>query len=171
MAKRIASIYLLLFVSLLGCLAFEESETDQALSWPLEIESENGTLTTLYQPQLESFQNNDLEGRLAVTIKVPEQDMIFGALWFRARMLTDLDNRTVLLEKMEILKTHFPDIIDDEKISNFSEFLSKEIESWDLEMSLDRILASLDEVENLKQLSDQLNNTPLTFFSEIHRPF
>jgi hypothetical protein len=86
--------------------------------------------------------------------------MIFGALWFRARLETDLDNRTVLLEKMEIIKTHFPNIVEDEKISNFSELLSAEIESWNLEMSLDRILASLDEVENLKELSDQINNDP-----------
>jgi hypothetical protein len=160
MTKRIASIYLLLFAFLLGCLASEESNTDQQFSWPMEIASENGTITTLYQPQLESFQNNDLEGRLAVTIKVPDEEMIFGALWFRARMLTDLDNRTVLLEKMEIINTHFPDIVDDDKISKFSDLLSAEIESWNLEMSLDRILASLDEVENLKKLSDQINNDP-----------
>jgi hypothetical protein len=76
----------------------------------MDIESENGVITTLYQPQIESFQNNDLEGCLAVTIKVPEEEMIFGALWFRARLLTDLDNRTVLLENMEIINTHFPDI-------------------------------------------------------------
>ena len=65
---------------------------------------------------------------------------------------------------MEIIKTHFPDIIDVEKISNFSELLSAEIESWNLEMSLDRILASLDEVENLQKLSDQINNDPPSIY-------
>ena len=93
-------------------------------------------------------------------LQLSEDETIFGALWYRARLDTYLDNRTVLLEKMEIIKTHFPDIVNDEKISNFSELLSAEIESWNLEMSLDRILASLDEVENLKQLSDQINNDP-----------
>ncbi len=63
------------------------------LSWPIEIESEKGIVTTLYQPQLESFQNDDLEGRMAMTIKVPEEEMIFGAIWFKARLVTDLDNR------------------------------------------------------------------------------
>ncbi len=43
---------------------------------------------------------------MAVTIKATEEEMIFGALWFRARLETDLDNRTVFLEKMEILKMH-----------------------------------------------------------------
>jgi hypothetical protein len=160
MTRRILSLILLSVVLLLGCFASDDPEVDLKLSWPIEIESEKGIITTLYQPQLESFQNNDLEGRMAVTIKVPEEEMIFGALWFRARLETDLDNRTVLLEKMEIIKTHFPNIVEDEKISNFSELLSAEIESWNLEMSLDRILASLDEVENLKELSDQINNDP-----------
>ena len=121
MIKRITSLSLLLVVFLLGCFASDDPVEDLKLTWPIEIESEKGIVTTLYQPQLESFQNNDLEGRMAVTIKVPEDEMIFGALWYRARLETDLDNRTVLLEKMEILKTHFPDIVDDEKISNFSD--------------------------------------------------
>ena len=148
----------------LGCFAFSVIETEPQFSWPLEIESENGIVTTLYQPQLESFQNNNLEGRQVVTIKIPDEEMIFGAIWFRARMLTDLDNRTVLLEKLEILKTHFPDILDEKKISEFSDLLSAEIESRNLEMDLDRILASLDEVENLKQLSDQINNDPPSIY-------
>jgi len=135
-------------------------ESDPEFSWPKEIESDNGFVTTLYQPQLESFESNILEGRMAVTIKPPDQEMIFGALWFKARMITDLDNRTVLLEKMDIIKTHFPDIMDEQEINKFSKLLSEEMESWNLEMSLDRILASLDEVENLKQISDQINNAP-----------
>ena len=130
-------------------------------SWPIEIESDEGNyITTLYQPQLESFEANILEGRMAVTIKPQEKEMIFGAVWFKARMSTDFDERTVVLEKMDIIKTHFPDIVDEENINKFSELLSAEMESWNLEMSLDRILASLDEVENLNQLSDQINNDP-----------
>ena len=53
-------------------------------SWPMEIESEDGFVTTLYQPQLESFEDNILEGRMAVTIKPPEKELIFGALWLGA---------------------------------------------------------------------------------------
>ena len=103
MYKKIALINFVLFTFLFACFGFDESESDLQFSWPMEIESESGIVTTLYQPQLESFQQNDLEGRLALTIKAPEQEMIFGALWFKAQVLTDLDDRTVLLEKMEII--------------------------------------------------------------------
>ncbi len=127
--------------------------------WPIEIESK-GYVTTLYQPQLEAFKDNILEGRMAITIKPSDKDMIFGAVWFKAKMSTDLDSRTVLLEKMDILRTHFPEMVDSSKIEKFSGLLSKEIESWNLEMSLDRLLAGLEEVEDMNKLSDQINNDP-----------
>jgi len=140
----------------------DDPEAD--FSWPIEIESEDGFVTTLYQPQLESFHEDILEGRMAVTIKPPEKELIFGALWFKARMATDKENRTVVLEKMDIIKTHFPDIVDEEKSSSFTKLLSSEMESWNLEMSLDRILASMAEVENLKVLSDEINNDPPSIY-------
>ncbi len=138
----------------------QEKEAEHKYSWPLEIESKDGFVVTLYQPQLESFAGNVLEGRMAVTIKPKEKDMIFGAVWFKATVSTDTENRIVLLEKMHIVKTHFPEMVDEEKKTKFSNALSSEMESWNLEMSLDRLLASLDEVEGLKQLSDKINNDP-----------
>ncbi|MCK5463310.1 MAG: hypothetical protein KAI95_09850, partial [Bacteroidales bacterium] len=164
MKNKIAHLILFLFVFLLGSFAEDANEADQKYAWPIEIESADKFVTTLYQPQLESFEANVLEGRMAVTIKPLENEMIFGALWFKARMTTDMDNRTVLLEKMEIVKTHFPDMVDEEKTSKFEELLSAEMESWNLEMSLDRVLASLDEVENLQKLSDQINNDPPSIY-------
>ena len=135
-------------------------EAEKKYSWPLEIDSKEGFVVTLYQPQLETFAGNVLEGRMAVTIKPKEKDMIFGAMWFKATVSTDTENRIVLLEKMHIVKTHFPEMVDEEKKTKFSAALSAEMESWNLEMSLDRLLASLDEVENLNQLSDKINNDP-----------
>ena len=157
MIKHTFFIAVILFGASLMVGAQEEA---MQLAWPIEIESEDGLVTTLYQPQLESFEANILEGRMAVTIKPLEKEMIFGAVWFKARMSTDLDNRTVLLEKMDIIKTYFPGMVNEENISKFSELLSAEMESWNLEMSLDRILASLNEVETLRQLSDKINNDP-----------
>ena len=156
-----------LFVVLLVFTNFQinaqESKSDDSnteFSWPIEIESEKGFVTTLYQPQLDSFENNILEGRMAVTVKPPEKEMIFGAIWFKATMATDLDSRTVLLEKMSIINTHFPDMVEQDKLDKYTELLSKEIESWNIEMSLDRLLASLQEIDDLKKLSDDINNDP-----------
>lgn len=158
--------------SLLMCIAMnisvaaqnEVQETnatsEPVFSWPLEFEAEKETVVTLYQPQLESFKENILEGRMAVTIKPKDEEMIFGAVWFDATMSTDTENRTAYLDRINIGKTHFPDIVDDDDNIKFAATLSTEIESWNIEMSLDRLLASLAEVEDLKQLSDKINNNP-----------
>lgn len=139
-------------------------EPDTNLSWPIELTAENGFVTTLYQPQLKSFEDNILEGRIAFTLKPANEDIIFGAFWFKAWLESDLDTRVVILEELEIEKIHFPDMIDETQISLFSDVLVSEIESMNLEMSLDRILASLDEVESFKQISDQINNEPPTIY-------
>lgn len=135
-------------------------QSEDAFEWPKEIDTKNETVVTLYQPQLESFSGNILEGRMAITLAPKDKEMIFGAVWFKAMMSTDKDTRIVTLEKMNITRTHFPDIIDDSKKTKFSKMLEDEMETWNLDMSMDRLAASLEEVENLKSLSDQFKNDP-----------
>ncbi|MCK5455767.1 MAG: hypothetical protein KAI45_01495, partial [Melioribacteraceae bacterium] len=149
---------LVLTILLMQIAVFAQSDVEE-LSWPREFEKDNSTVT-IYQPQVESFKDNFLEGRMAISIKPKDKDMVFCAAWFKATMSTDLDARIVTLEKIEIPKIHFPDIDDQKKIDNFSKLLASEIESWDVEMSLDRLTASLGDVEDLKDQSATLNNDP-----------
>ena len=151
---------LLLIVFYFGNFTVKAQDEEQELTWPKELETPNKSVITLYQPQLESFEANVLEGRMAITVKLRDRDLIYGAVWFKATLSTDLEKRTVLIENMKIEKSHFPDIVDKDMVEEFSKLLSKEIESWDIAMSLDRIIASLKEVDNLEQLSDQINNDP-----------
>jgi len=129
------------------------------LSWPREIETLANTIT-IYQPQLESFKNNILEGRMAISIKPKDEEMLFCAAWFRAKMDTDFDSRIVTLDELSITKVHFPDLEDSSKIDQLSKLVEEETKTWDIAMSLDRLVASLDEVDNLNDPSVKLNNTP-----------
>ena len=150
---------IILFTFILLNIQLHAQEVELDFSWPKEIETKKGVIT-LYQPQLESYSNNVLEARMAVSINPSKKDLIFGAVWFTARVSTDTDERTVTMEKMDIIKVHFPDLEDQEKVDKFGDLLVAEMESWDLEMSLDRMIASLEEVENLQAISDRLNNEP-----------
>jgi len=156
MSNKLLISIIILFCTVTVLTAQEE---ENVLSWPREIDTEKGNVT-LYQPQLESFESNILEGRMAVSIKSKEGDMIFGAVWFKARMSTDLEERTVMLESLEVPRVHFPDIEDKGKVDEFTALLITEVESWNIIMSLDRLLAGLSEVEDQKNLSVQLNNKP-----------
>ncbi len=148
--------YLTLITVLVSTFTFA---SEGELTWPREIETVGYTIT-MYQPQLESFEQNILEGRMAISIKPKEKDMVFCAAWFKAKIDTDLDNRTATLGKVEITKIHFPDMDDQSKNEKLSKLLVDETESWDIEMSLDRLIASLDDVDNVNKPSEQLNNSP-----------
>ena len=147
----------------LAVLSFGQ-DVETQFSWPMEIEGENGYITTLYQPQLETFKGNILSGRMALTVKPPNEELVFGAVWFEAKMETDLENRTVRLLSIDVIRTNFPDMVDEAKSTKFTNLLTEEIESWDIVMSLDRLSASLDEVEDLNALSDQIQNDPPQIF-------
>jgi hypothetical protein len=131
----------------------------EGLTWPREIEK-NGTVVVLYQPQLEKLEGNILEGRLALSVTPKDEEIVFGAMWFKARISADYDKRTAILEKIDITKITFPDYTDTARVEKFKGLLTKEIESWDMVMSLDRILAALKDTESLKNISEKLNNNP-----------
>ncbi len=160
MLKQIL-ITLMIFLS--ACYIAGAEEEENQLTWPREIETKEKVVITLYQPQLESFENDILIGRMAVSAKPADKDLIFGAIWFSARLITDLENRVVMLDKMKVTQTHFPDVKED-KVEYFSRMLEAEIGGWDFEMSLDKLLASLELAEVNKKHSTHLNNAPPKIF-------
>ncbi|WP_066632067.1 hypothetical protein [Labilibacter marinus] len=148
-------LFILLAISTMG-IAEEKTST---LDWPREIIEKDYTIT-LYQPQLEQLKNNILEGRLALSVKKDNEDIIFGALWFNGRMHTDMETRMAVLEDMEIPMVKFPDIKDSSKIEKLKELIISDFSSIDLEMSIDKIVGLLEnpDAEDLPQ--DHLSNNP-----------
>ena len=133
-------------VLLLNSCIFAFSQEPEELTWPREIETAEKAVITLYQPQLESFKSNILIGRMAISVKPVDKGLIFGAIWFSAKLTTDIENRIAVLDDLDITQTHFPEIEED-KVVHFARMLEAEVEGWDVEMSLDRILASLEVAE------------------------
>ncbi len=122
----------------------------------------------LYQPQLESLDGNILQGRMALSVTPKGEEEVFGALWFKAGISADYDERTAILEKLDITKIHFPGFTDSTRIERFKKLLTEEIESWDMVMSLDRILSSLEDTKNLKEMTAKLNNNPPDIYFRTH---
>lgn len=156
--KKLVGIFFLFLASFVFA-----QDANEELTWPREIVKNDYTVT-LYQAQLESLEKNILNGRMAMSIKKGDK-IIFGAMWFNARLSTDLDNRTAVLEAIQIPEIKFPDVEDESKIETLKKLVIDDLESIDIVMSLDRILASLEVVENEQALNDKLNNkAPEIFF-------
>ena len=134
------------------------AEDNTELVWPREIEV-NEYLITLYQPQLETLEQNILDGRMALSIKKGEE-IIFGALWFDARLATDMTDRTAVLEAFEIEEIKFPDVDDESKLEQLKKIIEEDFESLEIVMSLDRILADLEEIKTNERINGELNNAP-----------
>ena len=73
----------------LPAMAAEEA----ADAWPREIETE-AALIVMYQPQVDSLEDDILKSRAAVMVKAKEGgEPVFGAVWIETRISTDLDTR------------------------------------------------------------------------------
>ena len=75
--------------------ALAQSTGSTVIEWPLEISGPQGT-AVVYQPQPESFKDDQITARVAVSTQLNgEKAPVFGAAWITARVSIDRDARTV----------------------------------------------------------------------------
>ncbi|MFC1799505.1 hypothetical protein ACFL2Z_01145, partial [Candidatus Eisenbacteria bacterium] len=145
-------IFAALIVSLAAICAAQDG-------WPRQIDAEKGKVV-IYQPQVESFSGDNLEARAAVSVTpTGETSPVFGAVWMEARVSTDYDERIVKLLDIKVTNAKFPDATP-ENIAELSSLLEDEIPRWDLDISLDRLLAGLEAVEMEQTAAEKINTTP-----------
>ena len=127
------------------------AEPVQELSWPREYPGDNGAKLVLYQPQIESWDDQTRVGaRLALAYSSSESaPPVFGAFEIAADTEVDLDNRKVRITRFEILKASFPSLPPGSTKTSIE--LRTEVESYfpadGVIVSLDRVLANLDRGE------------------------
>ncbi|MHC4938868.1 MAG: hypothetical protein ACYTHK_07865 [Planctomycetota bacterium] len=137
--------------------AQEEDEPE----WPQEIERKGYTVT-VYQPQPESFKGNKLTGRAAVSVTAPDDsEPRFGAVWIEATVETDRAERVVSLVDLKIPKVRFPDAPED-KVKRLTDLLEKHMITWAPEISLDRLLTTLEAADVQKTEAKKIRNDPPT---------
>lgn len=149
MRIRSACLSLIVFVTVLA--------HAEEFTWPQQLDAPNGASVIIYQPQVEEFSGNRIEGRAAVSVKTPESGDIpvFGAIWFEARLDTNRETRTAVIRDVEIADVRFADA-SDTQLQRLGDFIEAEIERSSFAISIDQLLADLDEVtgatpaENLK---------------------
>jgi len=127
--------------------------------WPRDLVSDKGTIT-VYQPQNESLDGDVLVTRAAVAVKPKGSDkLIFGAVWFRAHLLTDRESMTATLDRIEVTAARFPELSDDQ-VEAMSRFMEAEIPRWDLVISLDNLVADLAQQEQRAHELEGFNMAP-----------
>ncbi len=139
-------------------LALPIAAEDEIQGWPRVLEGKDFTIT-MYQPQLDTWRDDDCEARAAVSIKNGDKAPVFGAVWINARFEVDLDTRLVHFSEIVVPTVAFPESSEGEQKA-LAAYLEREIPKWDMSFSLDRILPMLETAETNQTAAVQLKNTP-----------
>ncbi|KPJ84123.1 MAG: hypothetical protein AMS19_01910 [Gemmatimonas sp. SG8_23] len=137
----------------------QELENDE---WPKAIELANARIV-IYQPELESFEGNDLSGRAAVSVTAEQTggEPVFGVVWIDARVETDRDARTVTVLDIEVPTVRFPNS-EPEDEEALAAILEEQVPAWHLTFSLDRLLTGLDLLEQQREEAERFSGLPPT---------
>lgn len=138
----------------------------QENEWPREIQVPKATIV-IYQPQPETFKDNHLTGRSAVSVTMKDNpEPVFGAAWYDASIATDRDNRTVEVQEVKVTKVKFPEATPEQE-QKFIDVVSREMTGWKLKMSLDRLLTTLELADKEQKISSQLSTqVPKILYSD-----
>ncbi|MEH6583938.1 MAG: hypothetical protein V7754_18530 [Halioglobus sp.] len=157
MSRSITSF--LLPMVLLFCSAWLTAQEAPVNPWPREIPVAGGNVV-IYQPQPEKLQGDILTGRAAIAIEMTDVEQpIFGAVWFSARMDTDRSERTATLLEVTVDNIRIP-IEDESKSKQLVALLEAEMPKWQLSISMDNLLATLEVVDAREEAAESISTKP-----------
>src|ERR1700754_966726 len=135
-------------------------QQQQQQDWPRSFTTDDGTVVKIYEPQPESFSDNVLKSRWAISVlQTGKTEPVFGTFWSVSNVETDRDNRRVVIQSVKVPNVKFPGQNDDNFISSLKTALEANLPQAAGDLSLDEILSGLDQNLEQKKLSKDLNTT------------
>ena len=131
---------ILTMVAALRAVNAAAAQPGEELSWP-RVYKENGRELTVFQPQIEDWENGLMKGRAAVAVRQSDKDApVFGAIWLQAAADVDKAANIVTCGNIQITKGNFPTAVD--KQSDYLEFARRNLQKETLHLALDQVQAS-----------------------------
>src|SRR5690242_6436188 len=142
--KDLPLLFVLLFgtlVSMSSALAQNPNGAAPGDPWPRQFKLKNAT-ALVYQPQVDSWENNMLSFRAVVSITPNgSKQEILGVIWATARTQVNRVSRIVVLEDIKLTKSNFPTLAD--QGASYMRALQQQSVPAQRTISLDRLQASL----------------------------
>jgi len=144
--------------------AQNDDDHSSSSPWPLELK-EDGRTFLIYQPQVDKWENNRLEGRSAVSVRSDTSAQPnFGVIYFSARTETDANDRTVVVRDAQVSKADFPAVAGDD----YLELLRSRFGTHSWRIAQERLQSDMD-IDRVAQQSAQQpvrNDPPRILYSE-----
>jgi hypothetical protein len=114
--------------------------------WPHEINT-NSKLITIYEPENETYINHRLKSKAAISVRNSQDATpVFGMMWTTSLLDADRSNKNANLVSIVVDEVRFPDDVSDSDQSLFKSIIEAEIPKWNIEISMDDLVNSLEEV-------------------------
>jgi hypothetical protein len=128
-------------------------------TWPKQVVSDGNTFS-IYQPQIERWQGNELQARAAVGLETAASPQPrFGVIWFSAQTDVDKESRLVTLQNFSLFKIDFPGTPDDG--IDYANALNNALPWQPIQIALDRLQANLEVTQAIgRQPRVAVKNTP-----------
>ena len=147
----------LLLTIALTCLSFAVLAQDP---WPKDVEVADGSEITMYEPQPESLDGNQLQGRAAVSLKETGKDEpVFGAIFFTATLDNAKNGETPRFTSMRVTNAKFSGIEDNAQVDKYTALLEKNAPGWSLGMTAGELNEAIAR-ENGAANGEKFNNAP-----------
>jgi hypothetical protein len=146
-------------------LTFVSVSVAQDPGWPRQKASPAGRLV-YYQPQVDSWNNyRDVQFRMAFSLTPTGGKQVVGVVQIKSNTDINMDARTVLLSKPEVIDTHFPSL-DSSKAGEMDQLVRTFLPpDSSVVISLDRLIASVDKAQPSATVSVR-NDPPAIFVSQ-----
>ncbi|HMH33320.1 MAG TPA: hypothetical protein VK543_09840, partial [Puia sp.] len=126
--------------------------------WPITISATDGTTIKVYQLQPDSLSGNRLRSIAAISIlKKDGNDPEFGTIWSTSRVETDRNSRQLAIESISISAIKIPSDTNQNDLNQIKATLESKLPQAAGEISLDEILATLDQHLDETKLSNDIN--------------
>lgn len=129
--------------------------------WPKSVPTTDGGRLTMYEPQPESLNGNQMTGRAAVSVRKTEKDEpVFGVVFFTATL------QNGAISAMKINQAKFSGMEDNNLIDEYTSLLEKNASGWDIGMSDNQIREAVDREKNTASGSDFNNVAPAIIYTD-----
>ncbi len=159
---RLLVIFLLFYSA--GVLAqTEKAATTSDLGWPRQIEQDGATLV-YYQPQIDEWKDyKNITARMAFSLKPKNGKETLGVADLSGKTDVNKDNRTVYLHNVSVTAARFP-ALNETDAASMEKLFKKIVPKGGQPISLDRVLADMQQQNQNENSGVALNNAPPQIF-------
>ena len=149
-----------LTLTILATAARGDDSTSPPSRWPMMTTTSGGAQVTIFQPQLEDFQGDQIKAHAAVAVQAPgQQQPTYGAVWLQSQVSIDRVARTVQVISVSIPRTLFPGI-DQATTQSIADAVQQALMATPATLSLDQLLEMYQAVQKAQEQSADIQNTP-----------